>query len=88
MRYYFMRETISLESGILSMAGDARWEPLSQEARAICTRFGDQACIAAILRRVGNSRLAMRDLDGAERNYGQALRIAGESGQWTRNLKS
>jgi tetratricopeptide (TPR) repeat protein len=68
--------TISLESGILSMAGDARWEPLSQEARAICAQFGDQACIAAILRRVGNSRLVMRDLDGAERNYGEALKIA------------
>jgi hypothetical protein len=44
---------------------------LSQEARAICAQFGDQACIAAILRRVGNSRLALRDLDGAERNYGR-----------------
>ena len=68
--------TISLESGILSMAGDARWESLSQEARAICVEFGDQACIAAILRRVGNSRLVLMDLDGAERNYGEALKIA------------
>jgi tetratricopeptide (TPR) repeat protein len=58
------------------MAGDARWEPLSEEARAICTQYGDQACIAAILRRVGNTRLYLRDLDGAERNYGQALKIA------------
>jgi len=68
--------TISLESGILSMAGDARWEPLSQEARAICAQFGDQACIAAILRRVGNSRVYLMDSDGAERNYAEALKIA------------
>jgi tetratricopeptide (TPR) repeat protein len=71
---------ISRQSGILATAGDTHWEPLSQEARALCSQYGDQGCVASVLRRIGNTRLAYSDLDGAERNYRQALKIARDIG--------
>jgi tetratricopeptide (TPR) repeat protein len=67
---------LSYESGLLWNLGDARWRSLSEEARKICDRFQDQACVAAILRRFGNVSLGSLDLDAAERYYAEALGIA------------
>ncbi|MGA2131467.1 MAG: hypothetical protein ABSH50_04055 [Bryobacteraceae bacterium] len=71
---------ISLESGLFWYLGDTRWRGLSQEALAICRKFQDRACVAAILRRFGNNSLAAADFDTAEQYLNQALTIAREIG--------
>lgn len=71
---------ISLESGLDWYLGDAHWRDLSQQARTICEQLGDKACVAAILRRMGNADFAALDLEGAQRNLSQALAIAREIG--------
>jgi eukaryotic-like serine/threonine-protein kinase len=71
---------LSLESGLDWYLGDARWRRLSEEARKICEQFQDKACVAAILRRFGNTSLSALDLESADRYYGEALAIAREIG--------
>lgn len=71
---------ISLESGLDWYLGDARWRVLSEEARGICEQLGDKGCVAAIFRRMGNADFAALDLEGADRNFAQALAIAREIG--------
>jgi TolB-like protein len=72
---------LSGESGALLNLGDARWEGLSQEARAICAQFGDKLCVSEVLRRTANARvIGALDLAGAERDYGEAIRLAREIG--------
>ena len=63
---------VSYRSGLLWNLGDARWRELSTEALKICGQYQDQACVAAILRRLGNVSLV-------------ALEPAGNSGCGARN---
>jgi tetratricopeptide (TPR) repeat protein len=67
---------LSYESGLLTYLGDAHWSALSQEARAICEQFQDQACVASILRRFGNASLIALDAESAEKYFAQALPLA------------
>lgn len=72
---------LSGESAALLNLGDARWERLSQEARTICAQFGDKLCVSEVLRRTANARVVgALDLAGAERDYGDAIRLAREIG--------
>jgi Tfp pilus assembly protein PilF/TolB-like protein len=67
---------LSYESGVLTYLGDAHWQGLSQEARNICEQFQDQACVASILRRLGNASLIALDAESAEKYFAQALPLA------------
>ena len=71
---------VSYRSGLLWNLGDARWRELSAEALKICGQYQDQACVAAILRRLGNVSLVALDLVSANRYYREALQIAREIG--------
>jgi len=71
---------VSFESGLLWYLGDPRWRAFSEDARRICDRFQDKACVAAILRRFGNASLGALDLESADRYYGESLAIAREIG--------
>ena len=71
---------ISLESGLDWYLGDAHWRGLSEEALKICRQFQDKACIAAVLRRFGNSSMMALDLDSADGYFAQALTLAREIG--------
>ncbi len=72
---------LSGESAALLNLGDARWEALTQEARAICAQFGDKLCVSESLRRTANARvIGALDLAGAERDFSEAIRLAREIG--------
>jgi eukaryotic-like serine/threonine-protein kinase len=72
---------LSGESAALLNLGDARWEGLTQEARAICAQFGDKLCVSESLRRTANARvIGALDLAGAERDFSEAIRLAREIG--------
>ena len=71
---------VSLESGLDWYLGDARWRGLSEEARKICEQFQDKACVAAILRRFGNTSFGALEMENADRYFAEALAIAREIG--------
>jgi TolB-like protein len=72
---------LSGESSALLNLGDARWEALTNEARGICAQFGDKLCVSESLRRTANARvIGALDLAGAERDFGEAMRLAREIG--------
>jgi TolB-like protein len=73
-------QAISLQSGLDWYLGDEHWRQLSQEALGICKQFGDQACVAAVLRRFGNSDFAALNLESAEQSFAQALIISQQIG--------
>jgi TolB-like protein len=71
---------LSFQSGTEWFLGDPRWRAHSEEVLAICRQFGDQACVAGVLRRFGNSDFAALNLQSAVNNLTAALRIAQQIG--------
>src|SRR5271165_2995209 len=68
------------QAGLLTSMGDyAPAIPVDEEARTICAQLGDQSCVAAVYRRIGNRKIDT-DPQGAEQAFRQALIIARQTG--------
>jgi TolB-like protein len=77
-----------LESGAMETAGVAGFAALRNEARNLCARLGDRACVAAAYRIEANQKAASGDIAGARSLYQLALNIAEQSGNMNEELNA